>query len=203
MKRKIVLTVAVLGLVMGALLITARPSHAIPDFWHLNVPKVGQPTGSNWCWAASLRSIMRYHGTYVGQCQIVSEGWGLPCYSWLFGYPDSVPQSVLTEHGFSSTVTDQISFNSIRNELYYSNRPIYIRVMYSWVPPRGHAFVLSGYDASGAQYVERMDPGYGGEYDGGGEFFTCTYDWLQHGGPCPDQGDNGHSWDATIRNIHK
>ncbi len=54
MKRRIVLTVAVLGLVMGALLITARPSHAIPDFWHLNVPRVRQEQPA-WCWAASLR----------------------------------------------------------------------------------------------------------------------------------------------------
>jgi hypothetical protein len=193
MKRKVVLAATVLGLVMGALSITARPSYAIPSSWHLNVPKVAQPSGSNWCWAASLRSIMGYRGVWVSQCQIVEEGWNAPCWYFWPGWPDSVPQSVLSKHGFSNTLTGQISFTSIMNELYYSNRPIYVRVMYGVAS--GHAFVLSGYDTNGTNYVERMDPG-------DGNFHICTYDWLRNGGPCPDWGDPGHSWDATIRNIH-
>jgi len=191
MKRKIVLAVAVLGLVMGALLVSARPSHAIPTFWHLGVPVYGQETGC-WCWAASLKSIMDYLGPWVSQCQIVKVGWGWyyapyqpQCQGWEFGWPDWIPQSVLSTYGFSSTVTGQISFNSIMHELYYGNQPIYVRVMYS--PISGHAFVLCGYDASGAQYVERMDPGWGGGYH------ISTYDWLDSG---------GQSWDATIYHIH-
>lgn len=185
MKRKIVLTVAVLGLVMGALLITARPSHAIPDSWHLDVPVEGQEQ-SCWCWAASLRSIMGYRGTWVDQCGIVKLGWqSSHCYWWMFGLPDSRATTALSCCGFSSTVTGQISFNSIMHELYDADRPIYVRVMYS--PISGHAFVLCGYDASGAQYVERMDPGWGGGY------YISTYDWLDGG---------GQSWDATIYHIH-
>ncbi len=136
---------------------------------------------------------MRYHGVWVDMCQIVKEGWyDVTSASWMWGWSDSRITYVLGRHGFQyDLVAGSISFDSIKNELHYSNRPIYVRYMYAFA--NGHAVVLCGYDMDGGQWVERMDPAWGG-------FAVCSYDWLLHGGTCDGWL---HSWDATVRNIRR
>ena len=176
---------AVVFLVGGIFLTATKRTDAYPTTWSLTVPGITQGQ-SNWCWAASIRSIMGYHGVWDNQCNIVEKVFPPPPPCPNVTALDWQAQQALSNYGFQSTLfANAISFSSIVSEIYYASRPFYAG--WSWIPgPWGHAVVVSGYDKVGDNYVEYMNPANGG-------FNLRTYDWFRNG--------PGHVWNGTIYRI--
>lgn len=138
---------------------------------------------SNWCWAASSQSILRYFGTSVTQTQFVNYVKNSTRAPNLTA-SDAEAKSGLSHWRVSSTqTTSYLPFSTIISEIYTYNRPIYAG--WSWTSGGGHALVLDGYEDDTTDYVEYMDPGDGG-------FHMATYSWFK-GGSSYD-----HVWDGTL-----
>jgi len=163
---------AVLLLLMLFASLTNKVVYAYPDFWVLSV--TGYPQlQTNWCWAATDKSIMAYRGTNPAQCEIANK---VLVRTTCCSSPSSCNQTVPTcDNGraFSywgflySCVYNPLSFDSIRNEIYSGNRPFY-------ASRYGHAHTVAGYDYGPPQMIYRYDPwpGNGWSYQNYNDFLS-------------------------------
>lgn len=183
LKKIALLLGAMLLLLMLFASLTNSAVHAYPTFWVLSVTGYPQPPGLGWCWAATDKSIMAYHGTNPAQCEIVNVGLGR---DYCCNNPSACNQGLSTcdndvvfQHwGFQYTcVHYPLSFDSIRSEIYYGNRPFYASV-YS------HAHTVAGYDYGPPEAIYHYDPAQG-------QWYVWTYDNFVAG------------WAATIYRVRE
>lgn len=120
-----------------------------------NYPIVKQEK-TNWCWAGSSVSILKYKGKSVTQCDYVKSVKGTSTCNndsgSVFNSKDG-----LSYYGVSSSYYDTaLSWSNLTGQV-DSSYPVY--VSWGWASGGGHAVVIYGYySAMSYNYVRYMDP---------------------------------------------
>jgi len=151
MKRVISILAFLCFLFSSEVIINAYPTSST-----ISVPNVQQEY-TNWCWAASSVSSLRYLGTTVSQSAFVT---------YVKGSATNVTGSCsdvrngLSHYGASSTYKNgKLSFSDIRYQIYTNRKPAIAGLSGAAI---GHMVVIRGYnqDTTG-NYVIYMDPASG------------------------------------------
>lgn len=135
----------------------------------LGVALAGQEM-SNWCWAATGRMIMRWHGVTVAQCDLANErlGRNTCCNVTRCPTPDNGnacnstgwPDVAFNNRGFlySRTSSSAISWQTLWDNISCDTRPV--GVTWAWAGGGGHIMVASGVrlEADGTRMVRIHDP---------------------------------------------
>jgi hypothetical protein len=127
----------------------------------LNVPYVGQPQNSQWCWAACSEMVLRSANRTGTQCQILSVKWNADCCSFpqycnTAGTFQDMIGAWQYFGNFTGTTTGPLSFSQV-TQVIDSGRPFVIS--YQGQTFVGHVVVCYGYDIQGNVYIH--DPVYG------------------------------------------
>jgi hypothetical protein len=191
MKKKMIRYLVALGII----LIYSVGCNLI-DLGIVGVPEVEQEK-TNWCWAASMQSILAVYGTSVSQCD--EANWLLSSNKCCnAGACDTTANGqrqldVLNHWGLAGTlVPTTLTWEQLKTEI-DAGRPV--NIGFSWCSGGGHSLVIYGFsEVDGTPVTHNvgyMDPWFGEGYT------VAEYDWVVGG--CP--GD--HTWYRTIYNIHK
>lgn len=129
---------------------------------------------SNWCWAATTKSVVQYYrGVSATQCKIVQWGKGTATCANVTGYFGLDVSRALTNSGISGigSTTGVLSFDTVRGEI-DSSRVALIR--WGWDDGSGHMLLLRGYNTSGSivGYINPLNSSYQ----------SASYSWLVNGG---------------------
>jgi hypothetical protein len=144
-----------------------------------------QQEETNWCWAASSVSILKYLGTNESQCGFVmnAKPADVACYNVAEDIT-TVIQTFIWPYGKTvSGYTGSLSWANLKTEI-DNSKPIY--VSWKWESGGGHAVVVYGYSQSGT-FVNYMDPWTGIKqamnYDSfkGGTSYDRTWRWGAKG----------------------
>lgn len=125
---------------------------AFPVADYVNVSQV-HAEQINWCWAASMKSCMAYHNTYVSQSYIVTATFGAPLniganeYEVIYGFNNC---------GFNAAFSSSANFATIQSEIYNYNRPFI--AYWDLANFKRHAVVVRGYYDDSVDTVYYMDP---------------------------------------------
>ena len=150
------------------------------------IPKVKQAQ-TNWCWAASSVSILKYYGKSVTQNAFVSKVKGSAVNKTA---SDREVLAGLKAYGLTGTlVSDAITYNRIVSQI-GTGKPVYAG--WTWNTSGGHAIVIDGFDGLSAStgYVEYMDPA-------DGKCHSLSFYAFKGG------SSYNHVWDGTIYAISK
>lgn len=175
--------------VLGLVLFASSTTATYAGSRVLSVPVYKQEQ-TQWCWAGTLKMIMRYHGVIATQCAIVSKVFG-SCPN----NPGTIAQAqtALSAYGFSSAATGVLGSAEVPAEI-NANRPIFARWVLSTTV--GHAVVIRGYDSDSygsATQIYYNDPWHGSS-------FTLSYNSFLEG---QDSYGQSHSWTDSIWQIRK
>ena len=172
---------------------------AVPTFYFLDVPVVGQAPKQNWCWVACGTAVVNYYGNSISKNDFSIAAVGNATHD----DPKSmaVVQAGLQHWSLSSTyVNSSLSFSSIKTQIYAEHPSIAGRIYYEYIPSIGegvlfgHMFVVTGYSElyTGEQIVEVMNPGGSG-----------ALEYYEHSEFCALSGTNSYSWWAeSLKSIH-
>lgn len=149
----------------------------------LDVDQIQQEM-TNWCWAATSQSVLRYYGFDFTQTQIAVYGTdGANEWNWLYGSTENPTRRgidlILYNFGNIETISYERSFSFAEgeNEINHS-KPLFVR--WGWNSGGGHFVVLKGLEDDTA-YL--MDPWYGATIN--------SYSWVLSGG--------GHTWTHSLQ----
>lgn len=130
----------------------------------LNFNMEAQPQ-SNWCWAATAKSVSRYYCIFSPwtQCKIASEELGLTCCTSPVPGPCNVPwyldRALTRTKNFVSIHNGTLSWTAVRAEL-AAGRVVGARQ--GWSDGGGHFMVIHGVSRTGStRYFHIDDPIYG------------------------------------------
>ncbi|WP_081857284.1 papain-like cysteine protease family protein [Tumebacillus flagellatus] len=145
-----------------------------------------QQQRSLWCWAASSTSILSYFGKSVSQCDFVNHVKGLSSCNDLSATVQEA-QGGMYDYGVSSNYySGTLAFSTIQTQI-NGSKPIY--VSWAWTGnSSGHAVVIEGWNDSGGQYVDYMDP-----VDG--TMHSMTFNAFCY--------DSTHSWRWGLKDMLK
>jgi hypothetical protein len=133
------------------------PAHSYDSI--LPVTTVPQDT-SNWCWAASVQSILNYYEVYPRQCDLANYAWGRSdcCVNPLsyncnqanynYGtYEGKNVETILKDWGVNATALSRSLFQQTSVNEINARRPFIIGLEYSTTG--GHDIVGYGYEVGG------------------------------------------------------
>jgi len=175
------------------------------------VPYLSTQEETNWCWAAVDKSILKYYGYSLKQCDLVDVAFGFPgskssCDKpYDGGYAEDSPynqalspsdsQKVLARWGVSSTVTGSYLQQSECVTEITNRRPFYISK--KWGTPSnvqgGHALLGYGYDG---MYIDYWDPAF--PENGGGAKQVSYTSLVSNPTAKPP-----YFWGNAVKNIKK
>jgi len=153
---------------------------------------------SNWCWAATARNILRFHGANVSQCATVNYDFRInyACQSQPFDWSDSANRPNYL-YGDANDGVDRILWNwgvstvSYGRSLSYSEIATQIdtrgplAVRWGWDGGGGHILAIYGYyNFDGVGHVALSDP-----WPGEGDAWV-KHAWVTRGG--------GHTWTHSL-----
>ncbi|MCY9511895.1 C39 family peptidase [Paenibacillus larvae] len=144
---------------------------------------IKQQEKSNWCWAASSTSILKFKGINVDQCDFVKHVKSTTtCNNVTANVKEA--QSGMHDYGLSSKYyKGNLSVTQVQDQIDEGN-PIY--VSWGWKTGGGHAIVIYGYNGTldpNNWYIKYMDPWDGikttMEYENfkGGTGYDRTWRW--------------------------
>ncbi|PKN79020.1 MAG: hypothetical protein CVU48_06555 [Candidatus Cloacimonetes bacterium HGW-Cloacimonetes-1] len=151
----------------------------------LDVDQIQQEM-TNWCWAATSQSVLRYYGFGFSQTQIAAYGTdGANDWNWLYGSSENPTRRgidmILYNFGGLQTLSFDRSFSFAESESDINNsKPLFVR--WGWNTGGGHFVVLKGLEDNNA-YL--MDPWYGATIN--------TYPWVLSG--------SGHTWTHSLQML--
>lgn len=144
--------------------IISSPTEAARTTVSLNVKDVSQ-AASNWCWAATSVSILRYFDERVTQHEFVEYVKGEAV-----NKPGNMRDTKKGIEHFGVSSTREYDYLSWSNTVREINTDSPILVAIDWKTQAiGHNVVIDGYINDSTRYVMYMDP-----WDG--QHFTMTYD---------------------------
>lgn len=133
-------------------------------------------TQSNWCWAATSKSVSHYYWflSRWTQCRIANAELGLTgCCDDPVPGPCNVPwylDRALTRTSNFVSITGTVSFSTVRDEI-DAGRPVGVRV--GWSGGGGHFMCIYGYSwVVGQEYFDIDDPIYGKSHLSVADFST-------------------------------
>jgi hypothetical protein len=123
-------------------------------------------TQSNWCWAATARSVSHFYWWWSpwSQCLVVNAELGRSdCCNGTVPSPCNIPwfldKSLARTNNFVSIVSGQASFQQVCDEI-NAGRPVGARI--GWSGGGGHFMIIYGYSlVAGVEYFDIDDPIYG------------------------------------------
>jgi hypothetical protein len=142
---------------------------------------------TNWCWAATSKSVLSFYGYNYTQEQIALYGTdGANEWNWLYGQSTNPTRRginlILMYFGSISTYSDSWALTleeSIAN--IEEDKPFFIR--WGWTSGGGHFVVTRGIETN---MFYLMDPWYGPTIN--------TYDWVMSG--------SSHTWTHTLEMVN-
>ena len=151
----------------------------------LDVDQIQQEM-TNWCWAATSQSVLRYYGHDFTQTQIAAYGTdGANDWNWLYGSTENPTRRgidmILHNFGGLESLSYERSFDIVESESdINSGKPLFVR--WGWNTGGGHFVVLKGIEDNTA-YL--MDPWYGATIN--------SYSWVLSG--------SGHTWTHSLQML--
>ncbi|SDZ03643.1 Papain-like cysteine protease AvrRpt2 [Evansella caseinilytica] len=152
-----------------------------------NYPSVVQEK-SNWCWAATGSSILKYYGLSVSQCNFYKEAKvNSSCSANETGTITEVMRGLSSYNVGSSLYSGAYSFSGAKYQI-DDSKPLWVR--WRWSSGTGHAVVIYGYyTAMSTNYVYYMDPASGTKT-------SMAYSSFVGG------GNYKQTWTHTLYNVY-
>jgi hypothetical protein len=174
------------SMAIGVLLVAGAASPALAAEYQKYLPvPADQQLESNWCWAASNQSIVKYiYGITYYQCSQAADIYGNAncCNSpWTCNWPQTLEniKTIDAKKGISTThYYSALSFATTESYI-NSSRPFMAAI--GWAGGGGHAMVMRGYDwlqgSNGYQWVYLMDPASGSYVSYEYAYFVNNSSW--------------------------
>lgn len=142
---------------------------------YLSVPAKKQEY-SNWCWAASIQSVLAYYGQYPSQCRIV--GWLYPgCPDWQ-AHINYVGQ-ILRDYGHPNIYyARSMTFTEIKDAINRSHPSI---ARWAWTNGGGHMVTIYSYyqdTNTGVTKLAYINPSYGSAQVANYSHFKSNANWT-------------------------
>lgn len=185
MNKKKIILIDMIAII--AMLFPCAAANATPKY--LSVPVYKQEK-TNWCWAATTRSISVYlGGSKASQCQFVKWGKASSACNNVTGTFDTDTERALKAAGITNTgktVNSALSEAQLATQL-LANKPVIIRWSYA-NKAVGHRLIIRGYTADpGYMVLSYIDPEHTSYRSG-------TYAWVK---------SSGHTWAASRYGMKK